>query len=776
MRTRKNTLIKLAICACMILIAALFGSMIQTAGWTCSIKDLQGESNTGTITLTANDQEEAKNYTVRGSVQSGILIVPKNATKDHPAPGIVLTHGLYNNREMQLQNGIELARRGYVTLLIDREGHGTNEITTRDNYGDSMLAAAKYLYNLTDKNGNKIVDGKKIAVSGHSMGGNATNSALALDGVDTTGRITVKGVSYSWAGATDEALTNGYHMGIISAGLVQANNASNTSYGSNLLGVGIIKASSDEFFFSSTTKNPVYVAINQDKTVMTSVIFAQGVAGTYSGSMQWDEQQQKYVNGGYIYIKKGNQFVQVTEKNKFHQSTQYYAFTTRGNSTNYLISSQAMAFTGQDITTYDGDQYNVVNGGIYNFATGELIASPNGKKLSSVASKGAQVANETTQIRAVYEAKETHPMNHFSTKSAAHVVDFMYAVFGVADGAKFIAPTNQTWLLKEIFAIVGIFGLFGLVLFTADILLHCKTFATLNVDEEQLKMTEPELLKKPRKHVSYWLGGILTAWFGAYSLQHVSEWQQNSIWNKLISDNHSEITGLDYTNLANIDTIAYWGILCGIFALVITALIWFINHIINLIVYKDNAEAYDEHPFAAFKIRSVGNVFKTLLMVGIMFTIFYGCVWTLWKVFVVDFRFWTFDFRVIKSSNVLNYLRYVPFFFIFYMISAAMSRNYRVKDLPEWATIAINVVFNVIGLIILLGVQNSHFIATGGLISSANKLFYIACYPIIPCVIIATIMARRLYVRTGNAWLAGLFNALIFTFMACANTSILGVM
>ena len=83
----------------------------------------------------------------------------------------------------------------------------------------------------------------------------------------------------------------------------------------------------------------------------------------------------------------------------------------------------------------------------------------------------------------------------------------------------------------------------------------------------------------------------------------------------------------------------------------------------------------------------------------------------------------------------------------------------------------INVVFNVGALIIILWAHNSYFVNNGVSYDSANNLWFIASYPIIPCVAIATVVARRMYLRTGNAWTAGLFNAVVFTFLACANTS-----
>ncbi|HRU59468.1 MAG TPA: hypothetical protein P5064_08095 [Clostridia bacterium] len=761
---RKATLVKLAICVALIVISALVGSFVQTAGWTAKIEDLRNKTNTGTITIKATDSEEAKDYTVNGKVVSGILITPKNATKDHPAPGVVFTHGLFNNREMQLQNGIEAARRGYVVLLIDRESHGHNDTTTYDNYGDSMLSAAKYLYNLTDPQGNRIVDGSRILVSGHSMGGSATNGALMLDGVSNKTAITVGDTKYTWEGQVDEALSKGYHMGIISAGIVQANNAQNASYGTNLKGVSVLKASSDEFFFASTTKNGIYRPLNLNQN--TELLFTQGINEKVTTNRSLD---------GKLYVKKGDDYVAITSSDTYHKKTQYYVFTKNGNSPFYLMSSQAMNFVGKPLESATGEQYEVINGGIYDFnKEGALIGQPKDNKYLSAQTGGAQQASDTVQIRAVYEAKENHPMNHFSRMSAAGIIDFCYNVFGVAEGTTFKAPNNQTWWIKEVFAIFGIAGLFGLLVILVDLLLKTKAFASLAAAEGDIPEA-PVLLTKPRKHVFYWLSGILTAWYGYYAWENIvrgKNWYANSFWRTLITDTTSEITGQTYTSWANAGTIAYWGICCATFALIITAVIWLINRVINMIVYKDDYLAHEERPFLGFRIRSVGNIFKTLALAAILCFVFFGTIQLLWNVLVVDFRAWTFAFRIFKTDRLLSYLRYVPFFFVFYMTNAALNINYRVKDLPEWATVLINVVFNVGWLIISVWYFNSYFINVGAFTNSTLSMQNIWTYPIIPCVATATIVSRRLYVRTGNAWLAGLVNATIMALVCCAGTSI----
>lgn len=81
--------------------------------------------------------------------------------------------------------------------------------------------------------------------------------------------------------------------------------------------------------------------------------------------------------------------------------------------------------------------------------------------------KGEKV--ETTQgtvvdgaFRVIYEAKEIHQLNHFSTESTGYVVDFFYNAFGTPDGAKFYKSTNQVWVLKEIMATLGWAGIIWL--------------------------------------------------------------------------------------------------------------------------------------------------------------------------------------------------------------------------------------------------------------------------------------------------------------------------
>jgi len=107
-----------------------------------------------------------------GLSQSALLYVPPQATAQHPAPAVLLSHGYINTREMQSPFAIELARRGFVVLSIDMTGHGYSEGGVgQADYGGP--AALRYLQGLP------FVDKANIGLEGHSMGGGPAMAAAA---------------------------------------------------------------------------------------------------------------------------------------------------------------------------------------------------------------------------------------------------------------------------------------------------------------------------------------------------------------------------------------------------------------------------------------------------------------------------------------------------------------------------------------------------------------------------------------------------------------------
>ena len=749
---RKRSLIFLAICLAAVLLATVVGSLIQTNGWSVDVYDLRNKSNTGTIVRTpVDDPDPAKHvettYTLKGNVDSGILFMPKRASVDNKLPAIIFRHGAYNNREMQLSFAIEMVRRGYVVLTIDNASHGHNT-DTASGQQVGVIEAAAYLIN-TGK-----VDPARIGISGHSMGGAATNATLQNDsvlpgtqtdknfkamrhlGLFSSGVTQAAGASTPFTLSTDFNVFSQSAIDAIASGKITVSGTRVTfnDLGSNILGSAIVKGNADEFFYGgSILKEKQYIL--QNRGTVTELNYKD------------------------YFVKKGDQYVPAT---KFSKNGEYYAYTNIGRTAQYMQSQQCYFYT-RGVNPTPTDDWVTQNRAMY--ANGALLKAPEGNKRVSQLTKGQALANATTSLRAVYEEPEIHPMNHFSIPTTANVIDFFYNVYGVVEGSKYIAPMNQAWWIKEGFACIGIIGLFAMLLPILDLLLSTKLFASVKGEPAEA----PVLLTRPRKHVSYWLAGILGTIFGAVSFHNLTaegKWY-NATGLNLLLDNKE--LGFIYTNMGKM---AAWGIFCALFTLLMIGIIWLVNHIINIVKYGDDFAAHDEKPFAGFKIRSWGNILKTLGLAVILVVAFYSVVTFIWQTTKVQMQIWVFGPRVFDAIRLSSMLRYVPFFFIYYLVMAAGAQGYRVKDLPEWATIAINVFFNVFGFMVIVWHANSYFINNGAMIHTSNNMHYIHAYPMVPSIAIATVMARRIYVRTGNAWLAGLVNATLMCIIGCANTSV----
>ncbi|MDB5054317.1 MAG: alpha/beta hydrolase [Bacilli bacterium] len=100
-----------------------------------------------------------------GNQLSGLLYQPANFDPKKKLPAVLTAHGYINSREVQDAFDIEFARRGYVVLSMDMEGHGYSEQVPYDPTTRGTLSGLSYLRNLG------FVDNTKIALEGHSMGG-----------------------------------------------------------------------------------------------------------------------------------------------------------------------------------------------------------------------------------------------------------------------------------------------------------------------------------------------------------------------------------------------------------------------------------------------------------------------------------------------------------------------------------------------------------------------------------------------------------------------------
>ncbi|MFT3877393.1 MAG: alpha/beta hydrolase [Propioniciclava sp.] len=141
----------------LMLIGMIGASVIQTSGGRVTVKDLKWETSPGLK-------------------MSGLLFVPDGVSAESKVPAVVVSHGMYNNREMQDLNFVELSRRGFVVLSMDMYSHGySDNVTNTTEIVTGMYQAAKMLAGLD------YVDATRIGITGHSLGGMSSNAAVAMD-------------------------------------------------------------------------------------------------------------------------------------------------------------------------------------------------------------------------------------------------------------------------------------------------------------------------------------------------------------------------------------------------------------------------------------------------------------------------------------------------------------------------------------------------------------------------------------------------------------------
>ena len=646
LRKNKKSLLMLVIVLAVILVSSFFASMIQSAGYKVRVTDLRDATNSGY--LIDEETGQATTTEVNGKVVSGILFMPKDASASNKKPAVVLTHGYLNNRELQLQNAIELARRGFIVLTIDREGHG-NYLPTSDK-GSAMMNTSgmydsvKYLYNLPE------VDKTKIGISGHSMGGFTTAMTLMQDA----------------------------SVGIISAGLMQGWD-SFMGAGADV-SVGILKAMDDEFFFGS-----------------------------------------KFADG------------------------------TESICREYLQSVGAAKFVGASYTEGDKSSIDIKSGGIY----------VNGQ-LTTTSDDGSAVGQP---FRVIYEANEIHPLNHFSVESAGYIVDFFYKAFGTPDGNDFIAGGNQIWWIKEAFSTIGLAAFFVLIFPVVSLLLTLPCFASLRKKEElDLDADLPSIKKGGlcgiTSTVTYFAGGLACMLFGGFILQKAyNEWGP-----RLFPQG-------TYFPQDTTGSVAGWAVICAAFGLTVMGVMWLVKAIVAKVASSKGKETLAVgNPFVCAKI-GIADFLKTIFLAIVVIALLYLVVFINWEIWVVDFRIWTFDVKPFMIEIVPAISRYIPWFFAYYAVSAIGNAGYRLKDLPEWATIAINAFFNAAGVLLVILIQYITFRSTGVLWQGDMALGYIVVFPMVAVLAIATIISRIIYKKTGNIWLGAMINAILFTIITCANTA-----
>ena len=390
-----------------------------------------------------------------------------------------------------------------------------------------------------------------------------------------------------------------------------------------------------------------------------------------------------------------------------------------GNDPARILESQAaLDFVRQVDPTAEGP---VVNGKYY---YGQI----NGKDVS----------------RVYYQNPEIHPQNVFSSNTAADVVEFFYNTLGVPDGHSYIPPTNQTWLVKQLFNLLGLVGvILFLFPFACWIMDAVPFFASLKTSEA---LPEAPALDTPKKKSVFWIGYLINLIIPAALAMPVMH-------NLVGKESFAPATVTKWFGEGSTNEIAAWALISAMCILAVFLLSYYLF---------SRKYGMDTRGWG-YRI-SLSNLGKSLLLAFITFLTVYGVVFVADFFCVTDFRFWLIAMRTFNANKVMYWLAYVPAFVIFYLVNSIMvNGGNRVKGMPDWVVTLISCIANVLGIIILLVIQYVVYAKTGSFVFNAMRTHNL--FPFIVLVPAATIVTRHYFKETGNIYLGSFTIGMLYTMM-----------
>ncbi|GLB31967.1 hypothetical protein LAD12857_38900 [Lacrimispora amygdalina] len=653
--------------------------------------------------------------TERGTLAAN-LYMPKGAGPDNPRPVIVLTHGYLNSKEMQDATAVEMSRRGFIVLVVDQYDHGLSrwsaDIPNGTELGTfwvfSMSDAVTYAYNQPYTLKDKDGNGY-IGCSGHSMGGLSTVMAVFFDEM--------------------QSLQSGHRMIYAaipeSADFTFTNNVAPletilASYGNRTM--GIVSGHYDEFFFGNNGEGMFYKDF---------------INNSVSGAM----------------------------------------------------------FLGKN------DDAERKSGEFYDVPSGDLVLDGNTVRESQV---GKHI---------VYLVNETHAQNHFSVTVESHIIDFFQTAFkGVYTLDRNLvnmASANQVWWLKEAGNFVALIGFF--LFFVPFITLVTKKGYLKNAVTEEVSVVP--LPKKKFEKVIYWFVVLVYTILPAslfVTLTNIDEMFVQvadsikllraimivfavimlliGIISKLNSSKDSSgrfasyamgafittaISVIDililfkfkafaqsaYFNSTTSNWYAFLNLNLGLlFAIIVVMMYYFIN--------KPNGVGLAEY---GLKVKPV-SIFAAFLTAAITVIVGYIILFIINNVLNVDFRIWTFAVKTFKSEHFITMLKYLPMFFVFYLV-ISISINATTRALKHGYLVAI--LSTIGGLVLWFVYQYGTFFITGKAHWSNSGMISIGLLGLIPSLLIAAIFTRKIFEKTHNVWTAAFLNSMLFTMIQVANTILL---
>lgn len=356
-------------------------------------------------------------------------------------------------------------------------------------------------------------------------------------------------------------------------------------------------------------------------------------------------------------------------------------------------------------------------------------------------------------IRVINQNTEIHPLNHFSRASTRDAVNFFYEALGVPSGHDVIDANNQIWQWKEFFNLVGLIGIFLFLFPFASMLIHGTSFFG--------ELANPEPAPAPRlssgkKKAIYWLAFVVNTAIPCLLVIPV-------MFKLVGKEVLVPFTYNSWFGEPNTNELAAWTLIVGIALLAAF-----------LILRAIGSDKNERGIPACWGVRaSVKVIWKSFLLALATVSAAYVILFFSDLVFNVDYRIWVIDMRVFNVQKIVYALAYFPAFAIFYLVnSMIVNGGNRVEGRPEWLTVLLSCVSNILGIVILIFIQYYGIIVNGTF--TFNSMRIVNLFPLVFLIPIGTIISRVFFKDTGKIYAGSFVISMLYTMMTVSNTMVLG--
>ena len=162
---------------------------------------------------------------------------------------------------------------------------------------------------------------------------------------------------------------------------------------------------------------------------------------------------------------------------------------------------------------------------------------------------------------------------------------------------------------------------------------------------------------------------------------------------------------------------------------------------------------------------------KTVVFALTLFFLYYLFLFTIYYFFHMDYRFLFMGVRIFKPVELVFFLMYVPFFFIFFMSnSLRVNGAMRTEGVAEWKSMLIAGIANSFGLLLIVIIQYTTFYVTGIVYWTDGWLYVNLLFAVVPMMFVLPYFNRFFFRLTGRIYVGPMVTCFIFIMILLTNT------